>query len=154
MGYFMRMEWACPGVWKRNWLRSPYIFLPSFFLLLLLHPWLFRCFFVWFVRFEAFPPTIPVYILLSSAGTCSLYVYHALEPDLQPKRLCSSIPWRTESFALSPRMANTNAKHHDSQSQNTKFFRTKVMDLMQDKSTKTWSSIGWNFAPKDTTVPA
>jgi hypothetical protein len=123
-----RLSGTCPGVWKRNWLRSPYIFLPSFFFLLLPHPSLFRCLFVWFVRFEACPPTIPVYILLSSAGTSSLYVYHALEPDLQPKKLCSSIPWRTESFALSPLMANTKAKHHDSQLQNTRFLQTKVMD--------------------------
>jgi hypothetical protein len=36
---------TCLGRWKRNWLRSPYIFLPSFFfLLLLLYLLLFRCF--------------------------------------------------------------------------------------------------------------
>ena len=42
---------------------------------------------------RSFPTHRPcIYILLSSAGTSSLDVYHALEPDLQPKKLCSSIP--------------------------------------------------------------
>ena len=42
---------------------------------------------------RSFPTHRPcIYILLSSAGTSSLDVYHALEPDLQPKKLCLSIP--------------------------------------------------------------
>jgi hypothetical protein len=46
-------------------------------------------------------------------------------------------------------MANTKAKHHDSQGQKDQVFEPKVMDLMQDKSTeKLWSEDNIQCAPK------
>ena len=62
--------------------------------------------------------------VFSTSGTSSLYVYHALEPDLQPKKLCSSIP-DVQRALRCPLMAIQRLNTTIPELQNTRFLRSK-----------------------------
>jgi hypothetical protein len=65
---------------------------------------------------RALQPTISIYIFYNSILALELVLCtqtNTVEAGLQSKKLCLSILWRIESFAMS-RYGKYKAKHHDS----------------------------------------
>jgi len=74
-----------------------------------------HCFgvFVWFVRFEAFPPTVPVYISYFPALEPVLWTYTMLSSPIYSLKSYVQAFRTSRELCAVPLIANTKAKHHD-----------------------------------------
>ena len=121
LGYFMWSEWDVPRQMEAK-LATESLYISSIVLLPSPSPSSITVsvFFVWFVRFEAFPPTVPVYISYFPALEPVLWTYTMLSSPIYSLKSCVRAFRTSRELCAVLLMANTKAKHHDPHVQNTR----------------------------------